>query len=399
MIEVSERILQHWQGLLDEHMDEPVINILFSSTLSHDEALAALDRATREVMVGRLARMDEAPAGVEPFSPGSWSLGPTFRGVVIRIDEEPDDLEGLVQGIADGLRAAGIDGRLELYEPETTVDVPDRVDLFECRTRLKGERYRLRNGLQRWRADPASLHAAVDAGIGWCVGNGCDLPLALKVGLAPATMLSAEDDLGAYLRHALELTADLGVTHLTSVGPKRFRMMAVSVLNGRFTLAEGGATIEQDGWQPTLHHLRDALEAASVWAVYGFIKCGSRKEGVELGISLYLDWVPVPHNNPLSQLGEAFEDTHAPDAFGIQLLGSGYSGRIPAATDWKLSPVSSGAVILEHRDPEAWFERLFGPFGGYRTVPTDPDDVPDVVARARKDLDPILYTDEHQVSA
>jgi len=394
VIEVSERIQQHWQSLLDEHMDEPAIDVLFSSTLSHDEALEALDRATREVMVGRVARMDEAPPGENPFSPGSWSLGPTPRGVVIHIDEEPDDLEGLVQGIADGLGAAGIDGRFDLYQPETTVDVPDRVDLFECRIRLNGERHRLPNGLQRWRADPVSLHAAVDAGIGWCLGNGRDLPLALKVGLAPVTMLSAEDDLGAYLRHALELTADLGVTQLTSAGPKRFRMMAVSVRNGRLTLAEGGATIEQDGWQPTLDHLRNALEAASAWAVYGFIKRGSRKEGAELGISLYLDWVTVPHNNPLSQLGEAFEDTHAPDAFGIQLLGSGYSGRIPAATGWKLSPVSSSAAILEHLDPEAWFERLFGPFGGYRTVPTDLDEVPEVLARAREDLTPILYTDD-----
>jgi hypothetical protein len=396
VIEVSEGILQHWQGLLDEHIDEPVINVLFSSTLSHEDALEAIERAAREVMLGRLAKMDEARPGEDPFSPGSWSLAPTPSGVVIRIDEEPDDLEGLLQGIADGLGAAGIEGRFDLYKPETTVEVSDRVDLFECRLRLKGTRYQLPNGLRRWRADAAALHAAVDAGIGWCLGNGHDLPLALKVGLAPATTLTAQDDLAAYLRQALELTADLGVTHLTSTGPKQFRMMAISVLNGRFTLAEGGATIERDGWQPTLQHLREALEPASQWAVYGFIKRGSRKEGAELGISLYLDWVTVPQNNPLSNLGDAFEDTHAPDSFGIQLLGSGYSDRIPDGPDWKHSPVRSGAVILEHLDPEAWFGRLFGPFGGYRTVPTDPDDVPDVVARARKDLAPILYTDDHR---
>ena len=51
----------------------------------------------------------------------------------------PDDFVGLLQGIAQGLRARGIDGEFDLYEPEGIPEVAELIDLFECHLRLNGE--------------------------------------------------------------------------------------------------------------------------------------------------------------------------------------------------------------------------------------------------------------------
>ena len=113
------------------------------------------------------------------------------------------------------------------------------------------------------------------------------------------------------------------------------------------------------------------------------------------GYSLSQDWPEAEHHEPATQLGQAFEAEYAPDAFGVQLLGAGYEGRIPTGSDWTSTPVADGGVIVEHRDPAAWYGRLLMPFGGHPnyTQPPKPP-VPNVLAQARRDFSEILFRDE-----
>jgi hypothetical protein len=136
------------------------------------------------------------------------------------------------------------------------------------------------------------------------------------------------------------------------------------------------------------------MQATSAKIVYGFLKRGSYLPAAESGYSLSQDWPPAEHHQPATQLGEAFEAEYAPDAFGLQLLGPGYAGRLLGGLDWNQIPVDAGRVILERRDPAAWFAEPFVPFGGrpnYTLLPIP--SVPDVLKRARHDFADILFTD------
>ena len=77
--------------------------------------------------------------GEEEFRTGYRSFARVPQGVLLRVDDGPDDFVGPLQGIAQGLRARGIDGEFDLYEPEGIPEVPELIDLFECHLRLNGE--------------------------------------------------------------------------------------------------------------------------------------------------------------------------------------------------------------------------------------------------------------------
>ena len=153
---MSERVWQYWRDA-EERFDEPAVVLMFTSTLSQQEALDALGRAASDAIREREARAEQAGPGEEEFRTGQWSLAPVPSGVALRIDEEPDDFEGLMQLITDGLEALGVEGAFDLYAPETVAQVPERVHLLECRLRVKGERYHLRYNKYRWKADSEAL--------------------------------------------------------------------------------------------------------------------------------------------------------------------------------------------------------------------------------------------------
>jgi hypothetical protein len=392
-VRISDRIWERWRETAAE-FDEPAIVLLFRSELPRKEALAALTEAGSDAIRELEARPEPRP-GEDDFSTGHWSLAPVLEGVALRIDEEPDDFEGLVRRIAAGLEARDVDGAFELYEPDGAVVVPELVDLLECRLRVAGERYHFRGPNWGWRADPEALAAAVDTGVRWCLANGAQLSLSLAVGLVAPAMLRDHDDVHAYVREALQLTAELGVVELTSAAPERFRTLAVDASKGRVSLIEGGEAIAATGWQPSVRDLTATLRTAAAWAVYGFVKRGSHRPAAVQGSSLAQDWVPVPHFLVGSFTAGSFENEHVPDAFGVQLLGAGYAGRVPAGPDWSATAAAANAVVLEHAAPEAWFDGRLVPFGGYRSTPSaDEVPIPDVVARARADFAAILFTDD-----
>jgi hypothetical protein len=390
MIRISGRIWEYWREV-QERFEAEAVNLLFSSSVPQKQAFDALRQAATEAIRELESRTSHEP-GFDEMSTGAFSFAPAPDGVLVRIDEYPEDLEGLLRGVAARLEEKGIDGRFDHYEPREIVKVPERVDLLECRIRVRGERYHHRGPNHGWRADPDALAQAVDFGSHWCVANASHLPLSFKVGLLEPVVLPPEDDIGLYMRQGLEQT-DVGVVQLSSVGPDRFRRLAVHPWTGRVSLIEGGSTIELHGWQAALESLKEMLVAAAPWAVYGFIKRGSHPEAAALGSSLSCNWVPILHRNALWGGGDAFEDELAPDAFGVQLLGSDYRSA-PNGGEWRLASVDGGAVLVEHADADAWFGRLFGAFEGDRTVPTDPALIPDIVARAREDFDDVLFTDD-----
>jgi hypothetical protein len=383
VVEVSWRVWEYWREVSAE-FTEPTVVLSFTSALSQDDALDAVASAASDA-VRELDAALEAAGKADEASAGHWSLAPASGGVLLLIDEEPHDFEGLLRRIASGLEARGVDGAFDLYVPETTLEVPEAVDLLECRLRAAGARYHKRYANYGWDADPAALWTGVETGIRWCRENAPNLPLQLVVRLIPPSTLRPDEDVTGFVRRALGSAREVGVVRLMSATPDRFRTLAVSPSDGRVSLIQGGAAVAGAGWKASLADLRAQVDAAATWAVYGFVRRGSWRSAAELATSLAQDWPPVPHSDPYTLGSAAFEDEFAPDAFGLQLLGPGYAGRLPEGPVWKPVPAGPDAVVLEHADPEAWFSRPFVPFGGRpNTIAPPIPPVPDVLARSRR---------------
>ena len=170
-----------------------------------------------------------------------------------------------------------------------------------------------------------------------------------------------------------------------------FRLISIRPALGDVSLAEGGAKLTAGEWQPAYQALLDALRSASPWAAYGLIKRGCQPRAV--GQSLTYDWVPATHYGSRYHTVDhtMYEDVLAPDAFGAQLLGPGYVGRIPIGADWQKVKLDDDAALLLHRDPEAWFGRPLPPIKHSDPLWRSPDyPMPDVIRLARTDLAAIL---------
>lgn len=391
MVRVANRVWDHWRDL-EARFAEPAVVLLFSSDLTGEDAQLALQRAA-SAAIEALESEVQPRAGDEEPRTGHWALARVPGGVALRIDEEPSDFERLVSLIVEGLDARGIEGRFDLYQPSETVELPETVDLLECRLRVNGTRYHQSHRNYGWKAEASGLWATVEAGLRWCLGNGAaQLPLLLKVRLLPVATIRPEDDVEAYLRDALKQTAEIGVVHITSAAPDCFRTLAVCASRGRVSLIEGGTVVDV-GWRRSLRRLRDLMADSSEQLVYGFVKRGSDRSAAEHATSQALDWPPVPHFNAWAIGAEAFEDEFVPDAFGVQLLGPGHAARIPGGPDWRTVPVGEDRVLLEHADLDAWFRAPFVPPASHGSAgrPTSP--IPDVLARARQDFAQVLFNE------
>jgi hypothetical protein len=61
------------------------------------------------------------------------------------------------------------------------------------------------------------------------------------------------------------------------------------------------------------------------------------------------------------------------------------------APAWRSVSLADGCLILEHVEPEEWFQTRFAPFGGLRS-PEFALSPSEVLATAWTDLAPILFT-------
>src|SRR6478735_2157140 len=102
MVAIAQRVWESWRER-DAEERKPALSLLFSSSAAPQEALSALGDATREVMRLRVARTEAARPGELEFRAGHCSFASVPKGVALRIDEGPEDFEGLLRGIAAGL--------------------------------------------------------------------------------------------------------------------------------------------------------------------------------------------------------------------------------------------------------------------------------------------------------
>ncbi|WP_028064761.1 hypothetical protein [Solirubrobacter soli] len=150
-----------------------------------------------------------------------------------------------------------------------------------------------------------------------------------------------------------------------------------------------------DWWQATLSELAAFLERHAGRLAYGRVWRG-RSPGETLRVQgmVGADWPDRRSKHRGRGFSkEAFEAVLAPDAFGVQLLGPGYAGRVPVGPRWRGRPAGENAVLLEHVDPAAWFaapfETQWTHWGPGKPVPPEVP-VPAVLAEARADLASIL---------
>jgi hypothetical protein len=145
MVVIAESVWETWRER-EAAFKKPAIALLLTADVPPEAAFDALAEAMSDVMEPRLAKAEAAGPGEEEFSAGYCSFARVPQAILLRIDEGPDDFEGLLQGIAEGLRARGIEGAFDLCEPEGIPEIPELVDLFECHLRLEGERAPRPNG-------------------------------------------------------------------------------------------------------------------------------------------------------------------------------------------------------------------------------------------------------------
>ena len=334
-----------------------------------------------------------------------WSVDDETAGVVIRQWGHASDIDETLAALVRALDSAGVDGRLIVHArtPErraarTPLRKRDEA-LLECQLRVRGERalhvdevaLELAARLEREPPDPvmrfvpdtAAMLAGMDAALAW-VGSpppGAEL---LSSGELPHRDIA---EVRAHLAMRVAQGSEQPWRAEWTVwweSDDEFRLMAVGPEHGNVSLAQGGRRLAAGDWEAAYSALVDALRAASSWASYGLIKRGRRPAAV--GTSLYHDWFPVPHCGSRYDLRyHVYSDVLAPDAFGAQLLGPGYAGRIPDGAEWEGTDLGGDAALLVHRDLPAWFGVPMP-----EITPSHP--TPDLILRAREDLAEILVT-------
>jgi hypothetical protein len=205
----------------------------------------------------------------------------------------------------------------------------------------------------------------------------------------PPVPVELDEDAFERLRDAV---IDCMHVQLSAVTADEFRSVAARAWSGGLSLVVGGAWLEAGQWKPLLAELTDFLRAQADHLAYGYIRRGWLVDEALLDDSLPHDWPERERHQPhgIGFTKQAFDDVYAPDAFGVQLLGPGYAGRIPETARWRQGRVGTTSVILEHVDPRAWFDAPFVPFRD-RSWRTEGRPAPPVLARARLELEPILY--------
>jgi hypothetical protein len=279
-------------------------------------------------------------------------------------------------------------------------------ELLECHLRVGGERRvfvaptelelaqklgrKPPPGAVRWFPDPDGLLLGIEAGLAWVANPPSPGPWRVLVSNDWQTTLSVDE---ARSRIAAAALGDQRLPVLVWwESASVFRLMKVGLGTGDISLVEGGAALADGAWEPPYQALLGQLRSAATWAVYGYIKRGRRPLAV-LHSALTYDWVPALHYGSYNLSNTVYEDVLAPDAFGAQLLGKGYEGRIPTDPDWEQLDLENGAALVVHHDPKAWFGRPLPPVTPEDFIARDPAyPTPEELVRARETFAAILQT-------
>jgi hypothetical protein len=383
-VNIDRGVFDLWEQRFAE-FDEPGITLRLRSAAPEEGLLRVLRRVSLRVEEAYGPGPDRDGV-VDERRSGAWRPLLTPNGVLLSVDEEPDDFRGALEAIAAGLEDEGIEGHFEVFEPPSVTEPPVTMPLVEARLRPVGKPDA---PTVYWTPDCELFWELVRAGARWCVTAADRASLTLRVGPAPRAAVKSIDDLDELLRRAIE-SFDADESELAVVTARGFRVMGFSLRQGRVSLVQGSDEMMTEGWKQATAEMTTLIKEHDELLVYGFVKHGSFVNAAALGYSLGSDWPRRPGYLPDTGLSERVEDTRVPDAFAIQLLGPGYHD-VPAGLDWRATSLGAGRVLLEHRRPAEWFEIPFAPRGGNRNARSPPLTPPDVLANARADFAAILF--------
>jgi hypothetical protein len=368
-LRIDERI---WEESRVRAHGEPewVLRMLLTpnSSGSDDVVAAAVPDA--------LAELEAAFTGDgEVPSAGDWEWMRVRDGVLLQV-AECDDFAAALPTLARALERRGVEGTLSVWEEPVSVDPPRIAHLLACRVTVRGTRVHEAPRQYRWEPDPDRHAALLAAAEGWCRRVEGAPGLSLTCGSLGPTPIGAEP----VTDRLAEAYAAGERSRLAAVGDAHFRAVAVRPHSGRLTLVAGVAPAALDELVELLREHADLL-------VYGSIRRGW---GVYQALSedtLPTDWpqrsAHYPRGRRYTTL--AFDDLIAQDAFGVQLLGPGYTDRIPDSPSWRRESLGT-ATFLEHIDRDAWFAAPFVPVDDYSEPPA-----PALLDAARTELAPILH--------
>ena len=392
-IALDSRIVEQWtQRAADGFLG-------LDMALSSGAPAAKVIMLLREIVDGlvaeheRVIEMISPQPGDEPPWPGEWHpVELSDGGVGIRV-YDCDRADVFVPRVVRALEDQGIDGELGLYQWPPAPELPARALVLECRLLPRGARIHIGDRTYHWKSDRAARDRLVTLAGAWLRrGDERSAPV-LKVGPGPAVLLGPADEIASKMLSELDSSGGIKVHVATDYG---FRIITWSRNHQQVALIHAvGQADQPDGWPAYVRDLTEVLLRSADASAYGYIKRGSSPARARNGYSLAEDWPQRGGHGEReiyrSSTG-AFYDEYAPDAFATQLLGPGYAGRIPRAPSYERRAIAD-SVLLEHKDPSAWYERSFVPpnIDARHINEAAP---PTVLRCARAELDPILFRPE-----
>ena len=379
---VGNRVWTAWQRLIDEGVEEPVVQLRFSPDGEVAASVSAIRESVREIVAAYRTRANESDEH-DPIRPGEWQWLGVSDGVIVQVADS-DAFPEIMRELAEVLDGRGVTGVFDVCDRPLLAPARERSLLLRCHLRPRGRRLGVSDAFS-WEPDPDAHAAVLTAAADWCKQLGEHAAYSVTKGsLGPAAIGFAEDAV-VRLREGI---VDDATVRLVAEADETWREVGVGAV-GRVRLAVARPGVGEGGWRPLLGDLTDMLRELADALAYGYVRPGSGF-GVALSSDdLEYDWMARQPRAPTGAgfTQEAFEDVFAPDAFGVQLLGPGYAGRVPDAPSYRREPVGEASVLLKHVDPAAWFDAPFVPFGEPRSVAEPPP----VLASAREELAPILY--------
>jgi len=384
MVKLPKRVLERWRELSSESR-KVHIELLLASRLDPDAAAVALSRSLDRILAAFEARYEDPPAGEDEPCPGEWDVTPVPEGAMLTGGYKCDAFEEMLSAIVEDLGREGVTGKLDLYALPPAPEPPFGIGVIEAGVRVLGRR--VTNGRDRWAADRTALLRVVAVAVEWCLQSRPDLGVTIRGSGGPTLLVRRCDCARDKL---LDAAGGRGRTTLCSVGADRFRGAVVAPAEGRVTVFEGGPLLHAAGWRPSVDACRGFLQSVSDDIVYGRVRQAHQLRDAEAG-----------YRERKERLGSArmdataHEDHGVPDAFAIQVLGPGYSGRLPSGTDWRFTDLGKERMLVVHCEPAPWFDELTlaEAFEG-ESIPRRI-----VLERARSEFDALLlppYTDEER---
>jgi hypothetical protein len=386
MVRIAERIWPAWRAQA-EQWDEPALLLLLSPAGNHAEAARAVRDSVLEIQDAYRAEAERSD-DLDPPSAGEWDWVSVSDGVLVNV-VECDVFEDVLPAVAAALERRGIEGIFDLPDRPTVATLPNSAHLLECRVRVRGQRLRREARAYLWQADPDAHDAFLAVAERWCRRRGGLATHLLTSGtVGPIPVESSED----VLDRMREAVVDRIHVEVSAVTADELRSAAARPWSGGVSLVVGGAWVEAGEWRGALAELTGVLRDHADLLAYAYVRRGWAVREALSGDSLPYDWPQRADHQPrgIGFTPQAFEDLYAPDAFAVQLLGRGYTGRVPESSAWRAEWVGGAAVLLEHTDFPAWFDAPFVPFRN-RAWHVGRPQAPAVLARARVELAPILY--------